>query len=80
MRVLRDQGRARSRRLDAHEVTAAGLAPAGRLPVTGSRAIAAVLAVAAVALTAAPRIDPAAGDRTAWLAALVLLALSKDVL
>ncbi len=55
-------------------VDAAGLAPAGRLPVTGSRAIAALLAVAAVALIAAPRIDPAAGNRTVLLAALVLSA------
>lgn len=55
-------------------VDAAGLGPAGRLAVTRNRVVAALLAVVAVALAAAPRIDADTGSRTLWLAVLVLSA------
>jgi transporter family-2 protein len=55
-------------------VDAAGLGPTGRLPITRYRVVAAVLAVVAVALTAAPRIETAAGSRALLLAALVVTA------
>jgi transporter family-2 protein len=55
-------------------VDAAGLGPTGRLPITRHRVVAAALAVAAVALTAAPRIETSAGSRALLLAALVVTA------
>lgn len=55
-------------------VDAIGLGPAGRLAVTRYRGIAAALAIAAVALTALPRIEADSGGRTFLLAGLVLTA------
>jgi transporter family-2 protein len=55
-------------------VDAAGLGPAGRLPVTRRRAAAAALALLAVAITAAPRIEADTGGRAGILALLVVSA------
>ena len=55
-------------------VDAAGLGPAGRMPVTGRRVLAAALALLAVAVTALPRIDADAGAAAGFLALLVISA------
>jgi transporter family-2 protein len=59
-------------------VDAVGLGPAGRLPVTKRRAAAAALALVAVVITAAPRIESDPGGR-AWIPALLVISAGAGI-